>query len=123
MRWYYLIIGYSFFALALGLLFYRLYLAFTGNSVSGTVTNIITKNRTITGNTNSRLIEISYKNRSGATCKFEADNGLLVLFYKIGDPIKLLEKNGKVIVSSLFNTLSAPAFIFLMGFVILALFA
>lgn len=123
MHWYYLIFGYFLLILALCLFFYRLYLLFTGRSVSGVVTNIITRKRTLTGNTNSTLIEISYKNSNGVDCKFEADNGLLVFFYKIADPIKLSEKNGKVIVSSLFNILTTPVFIFMMGCAILVFLA
>jgi hypothetical protein len=95
MHWYYLILGGFLFILALGLFSYRLYLLFTGRSVSGVVTNIITRKRTLTGNTNSTFIEISYKNSNGVDCKFEADNGLLVFFYKIADPIKLSEKMAK----------------------------
>jgi hypothetical protein len=123
MHWYYLILGYFLLIIALGLLSYRLHLLFTGRSVSGVVTNIITRKRTLTGNTNSTLIEISYKNSNGVDCKFEADNGLLVFFYKIADSVKLSEKNGKVIVSSLFNILTAPVFIFIMGCVILVFLA
>ena len=123
MHWYYLILGYFLLIIALGLLSYRLNLLFTGRSVSGVVTNIITRKRTLTGNTNSTLIEISYKNSNGVDCKFEADNGLLVFFYKIADSVKLSEKNGKVIVSSLFNILTAPVFIFIMGCVILVFLA
>jgi hypothetical protein len=123
MQWYYLVISYFLFVLAFCLLFYRLQLVFTGNSISGVVTNIIVKNRTLTGNNKSKLIEISYKNKNGFSCKFEADNGLLVFFYKVGDSIQLSEKNEKVIVSSLFNILLAPVFIFLMGYIILVFLA
>lgn len=123
MHWYYLILGYALIMLASGLFFYRLHHLLSGRSVSGVVTNIITRKRTLTGNTNSRLIEICYINSNGVDCKFEADNGLLVFFYRISDPIKLSEKNGKVIVSSLFNIVTAPVFIFIMGCVILVFLA
>ncbi|MBE8716549.1 hypothetical protein [Cellvibrio polysaccharolyticus] len=123
MHWYYLILGYFLLIIALGLFSYRLHFLFTGRSVSGVVTNIITRKRTLTGNTNSTLIEISYKNSNGVDCKFEADNGLLIFFYKIADSVKLSEKNGKVIVSSLFNILTAPVFLFIMGCVILVFLA
>ncbi len=119
MQWYYQIIGYFGVLLALGLLFYRLKLLFTGNHILGVVTNIVIRNRTLTSITNSKLIEISYKNTKGVSCKFEADNGLLVFLYQIGDSIRLSEKNGKVMVSSLFNIITAPLFIFIMSFVVL----
>lgn len=123
MHWYYLVLGYSFVVLALGLFFYRVHHLFVGRRVSGVVTNITTKQRTLTGNTNSTLIEISYKNANGVDCKFEADNGLLVFFYKIADPIKLSEKNGKIMVRSLLNMITAPVFLFTMGWVILVFLA
>lgn len=123
MHWYYLIFGCFLLILALGLFSYRLYLLFTGRSFSGVVTNIITRKRTLTGITNSTLIEIYYKNSNGVDCKFEADNGLLVFFYKIADPIKLSEKNGKVIVSTLLNILTVPVFLFMIGCVILVFLA
>lgn len=123
MHWYYLIVGYSLLLLALGLFFYRVHHLFVGRSVSGVVTNITTKQRTLTGNNNSTLIEISYKNANGVDCKFEADNGLLVFFYKIADPIKLSENNGKIMVSSLLNIVTAPFFLFIMGWVILVFLA
>lgn len=123
MHWYYLIVGYALLLLALSLLFYRVHHLFVGRSVSGVVTNITTKNRTLTGNTNSRLIEICYKNSNGVDCKFEADNGLLVFFYKISDPIKLSEKNGKIMVSSLLNIVAAPVFLLIMGWVMLVFLA
>ena len=123
MYWYYLILGNFLLIIALGLFSYRLHLLFTGRSISGVVTNVITRKRTLTGNTNSTLIEVSYKNSNGIECKLEADNGLLVFFYKIADPVKLSEKNGKVIVSSLFNILTAPVFLFIMGCLILVVLA
>lgn len=91
--------------------------------MSGVVTKIIIRNRTLTGISNSKLIEISYTDSSGIDRRLEADNGLLVFLYKIGDSVKVTEKNGKVIVSSLFNILTAPVFLFLMGYVILAFIA
>lgn len=119
MQWYYLVVGYLSLLLALGLLFYRLHWVLTGNSILGVVTNVIIRNRTLTSNTNSKLIEIAYKDSNGLNCKFEADNGLLVYFYQIGDSVRLSERNGKVMVSSLFNIFSAPVFVFMMGFAIL----
>lgn len=118
MYWYFIILSCSLVVLAIALLFYRLYLLFTGSRVSGVVTNFITRKRTLTGTVESTLIEISYKNSSGVTCKFEADNGLLVYIYKIGDSVSLSEKNGKIIVNSLFNILIAPIFLFTMSYVI-----
>jgi hypothetical protein len=118
MYWYLTILSYSLFVLAIALLFYRLHLLFTGSRVSGVVTNFITRNRSLTGTAKSTLIEISYKNSSGVDCKFEADNGLLVYIYKIGDSVSLSERNGKIIVNSLFNILTAPIFLFTMSYVI-----
>lgn len=123
MHWYYLILGYFLIIIALGLFSYRLHLLLTGRRVSGVVTNIITRKRTLTGNINSTLIEISYKNSNGVDCKFEADNGLLVFLYKIADPVKLSERNGNVIVNSLFNIITAPVFLSIMGCVILVFLA
>lgn len=118
MYWYFKILSYSLFVLAIALLFYRLHLLFTGNRVFGVVTNLITRNRTITGIAKSTLMEISYNNSSGVDCKFEADNGLLVFIYKIGDSVSLSERNGKIIVNSLFNILAAPIFLFAMSYVV-----
>lgn len=118
MYWYFTILSFSLFVLAIALLFYRLYLLFTGIRVSGVVTHFITRNRSLTGTAKSTLIEISYKNSSGVDCKFEADNGLLVYIYKIGDSVSLSEKNGKILVNSLFNILTAPIFLFTMSYVI-----
>ena len=118
MQWYFTILSYCLFALAIYLLFYRLYILFTGNTVSGVVTNLITRNRTLADTAKSTLIEISYKNSSGVDCKFEADNGLLIYIYKIGDSVSLSERNGKIIVNSVFNILTAPIFLFTMSYVI-----
>lgn len=118
MYWYFILLSCSLVVLAIALLFYRLHLLFTGSRVSGIVTNFITRKRTLTGTVESTLIEISYKNSSGVTCKFEANNGLLVYIYKIGDSVSLSEKNGKIIVNSLFNILTAPIFLFAMSYVI-----
>lgn len=118
MYWYFKILSCSLFVLAMVILVYRLHLLFTGNRVSGVVTNLTTRNRTLTGTVKSTLIEISYKNSSGVDCKFEADNGLLVYIYKVGDPISLSERDGKIIVNSLFNILTAPFFLFAMSCVV-----
>ena len=118
MYWYFIILSCSLAMLAIALLFYRLHLLITGDRVSGVVTNLITRKRALTGTAESTLIEISYKNSSGVACKFEADNGLLVYIYKIGDSVSLSERNGKIIVSSLFNILIAPIFLFAMSYVI-----
>src|SRR3990167_9338786 len=118
MHWYFTTLSYCLFALAIYLLFYRLYILFTGNRVSGVVINFIIRNRTLTDTAKSTLIEISYKNSSGVDCKFEADNGLLIYIYEIGDSVSLSERNGKIIVNSLFNILTAPIFLFAMSCVI-----
>jgi len=118
MHWYFTTLSYCLFALAIYLLFYRLYILFTGNRVSGVVINFIIRNRTLTDTAKSTLIEISYKNSSGVDCKFEADNGLLIYIYEIGDSVSLSERNGKIIVNSLFNILTAPIFLFTMSCVI-----
>jgi len=118
MYWYFTILSYSLSLLAITLLFYRLHILFTGNRFFGEVTNFITRNRTLTGTAKSTLMEISYKNPNGVDCKFEADNGLLVYIYKIGDSVSLSERNGKIIVNSLLNILTAPIFLFAMSYVI-----
>lgn len=118
MYWYFTILSCSLFLLAMVLLFYRLYLLLTGGRVSGVVTNFITRSRSLTGTAKSTLIEISYKNSSGVDCKFEADNGLLAYIYKIGDSVSLSERNGKVIVNSTLNILTAPIFLLAMSYVI-----
>lgn len=118
MHWYFAILSYSLFALAIALLVYRLHMLFAGNRISGVVTNLTTRNRTLTGTAKSTLIEISYKNPSGVDCKFEADNGLLVYIYKVGDSVSLSERNGKIIVNSLLNIFTAPIFLFAMSYMI-----
>ena len=119
MEGYFLSIGYGAMLLAIGLLAYRWWWVLTGNKQYGVVTQIIVKNTSLSGAAQSKHLEIAYKNAKGTDCTFVADNGLLVFFYKIGAPIKLCEKKGKVIVSSWFNLLAAPTVLFLMGAVIL----
>ena len=118
MHWYFTALSYSLFLLAIALLAYRLHMLFTGNRILGVVTNLITRNRSLTGTAKSTLLEISYKDSNGVDCKFEADNGLLVHIYKIGDSVSLSERNGKIIVNSLFNILTAPALLAAMSYMI-----
>ncbi len=123
MERYFLCVGYGTLLLAIGLLAYRGWWILTGNKQDGVVTQIIVKNTSLSGAAQSKHLEIAYTNASGVDCTFVADNGLLVFFYKAGAPIKLCEKKGKVMVSTGFNLLVAPAVLFLMGAVILVFVA
>lgn len=116
MNVYFHAVGYTFVVFAIAMLCYRCFFVLSGRQVLGKVTDFVHRQSfQDSGVSRSRFLKIRYVDGRGQEQVFVSDNGLLVYCFQLDDSIRLAEKNGKVIVSTLINLLTAPLALLLLG--------
>lgn len=116
MERYIFIIGVACLVFAVILLIHRLRFLSGATYLTGTVVGYRYMNYSIEDQGKSKHLEIVYKTPKGEKKKMVLDNSLLAYLHKEGAPIKLAEKNKKVLVAEWLNIITAPT-----GFAIIGL--
>jgi hypothetical protein len=118
---YFHTVGYMFVVFAIAMLCYRCFFVLSGRQVLGKVTDFVYRQSfQDNGVSRARHLKIRYVDGRGQQQVYVSDNGLLAYCFQLDDPIKLVEKNGKVIVSTLINLVTAPTALLVLGWAALA---